>query len=239
MVDSGLKIKQFRYSADNLSYLIYGENDSIAIDGGAVDDILKFVSEHGLSLKYVTNTHSHHDHLIGTKELVRKSGAEFIENATKKKQKIIKLDRNEIEVIHTPGHTPDSIVFSFGNILITGDTIFNGTIGNCFPGDLKGFYNSIKYLTNYPGDTIIYAGHDYVEDAMRKSGILEPENSNISPYLEKYDPEHVFSTLNDEFKVNRYLRFNKTPMIEILKDRGLPIGSEYDRWESIMSIEIV
>ena len=37
-----MKIKQFRYGADNLSYLIYGENNAVAIDGGAVADIVDF-----------------------------------------------------------------------------------------------------------------------------------------------------------------------------------------------------
>ncbi len=53
---------------------------------------------------------------------------------------------------------------------------------------------------------MIYAGHDYVEASMQFARRLEPENPDIGPYLAKYDPRHVFSTLADEKKVNPYLQ---------------------------------
>jgi hydroxyacylglutathione hydrolase len=39
-----MKVKQFRYSADNLGYLVYGKKEAMAIDGGAVDEMLAFKS---------------------------------------------------------------------------------------------------------------------------------------------------------------------------------------------------
>ena len=62
-----MKIKQFRYSSDNLAYLVYGDKSAMAIDGGAAEEILSFVETNNLTLKYVTNTHSHMDHTPGTK----------------------------------------------------------------------------------------------------------------------------------------------------------------------------
>ncbi len=46
----------------------------------------------------------------------------------------IVIDDFEIEVLDTPGHTDDSLSFSVDGCLITGDTLFNGTVGNCFSG---------------------------------------------------------------------------------------------------------
>ena len=55
-----MKIKQFRYSSDNnLAYLVYGDKTAMAIDGGAAEEILSFIETNDLTLKYVTNTHSH------------------------------------------------------------------------------------------------------------------------------------------------------------------------------------
>ena len=122
-------------------------------------------------------------------------------------------------------------------MLITGDTLFNGTVGNCFSGDLKRFYDSIKLLMGFPGETIIYAGHDYVQESMAFAKNLEPDNRDIDLFLKKYDPEHVYSTIDEELKINPYLRFNESKIITLLKSKGLPVATEYERWESLMSIE--
>ena len=70
-------IRQFRYSSDNLSYLVYGDQSAIAIDGGAVEPIRAFIKANSLQLKYVTNTHKHPDHTAGTGDLVKLTGAEY------------------------------------------------------------------------------------------------------------------------------------------------------------------
>ncbi len=71
-------IRQFRYSSDNLGYLVYGDKSALAIDGGAVRPILDFVEGRGLQLKYVANTHKHPDHTVGTGDLVKLSGAGYL-----------------------------------------------------------------------------------------------------------------------------------------------------------------
>jgi len=127
-----MNIKQFRYS------------------GGAVEQIQAFIKDRGLSLKYVTNTHSHADHTTGTSELVKKMNAKYKDHKTIAKIGKILLEDQEIKVLHTPGHTSDSVSFYTGSCLIAGDTLFNGTVGNCFSGDLDRFLKSIKLLLYYP-----------------------------------------------------------------------------------------
>jgi len=231
-----MKIKQFNYSSDNLGYLIYGEKTAIAIDGGAVDEMVSFLDSHNLALAFATHTHNHPDHTSGTKRLVEKTGSRLVEHGLLMAEKTIDLEGGRVEVIHTPGHTEDSVVFHAENFLVTGDTLFNGTIGNCFSGDLKRFYHSIKTLLSFPGETLIYAGHDYVDYSMAFAAIIEPDNPGIDRYLKKYDAHLVRSTLNDELMANPYLRFNDEQMISVLKKRGDLHSTEYQRWESIMSI---
>jgi len=232
-----IRIKQFRYRTDNLGYLVYGEHQAMAVDGGAVLEMLAFAQAAGLRLKYVTHTHSHADHTVGTKRLLEASDAEFIEFAELRNQASIQLEAEPVAVYPTPGHTLDSVVFHAGGFLLTGDTLFNGTVGNCFSGDLPAFYRSIRFLLSLPDETLVYAGHDYVRDAMAVAKRIEPGNDAIDPFLKRYTPAHVRSTLAQERRVNPYLRFNEPAIVNFLKKRGLPVGTESERWESIMAID--
>jgi len=229
-------VKQFRYASDNFSYLLHGNQSAIAIDAGAVEAILSYVESSSLDLTYVTNTHMHPDHTPGNRDILYRTNAEFLDNRTLRLKNSVILDEEEIQVYHTPGHTEDSLTFHADGKLITGDTLFNGTVGNCFTGDLEAFHKSIRLIFNFPRETVVYAGHDYVKYAMQFAKNLEPDNKEIDIFLSKYDPYHVFSTLDDELKINPYVRFNDEGIISILKKKGLPVESEYLRWKSLMEV---
>lgn len=231
-----LKVKQFRYGADNLGYLVFGVDAAMAVDGGAADAILAYVDQHRLSLHYVANTHTHHDHTCGNAALLAGSEARLLTGEELQGGRI-ELKGQEIRIIPTPGHTKDSLCFYTGNTLIAGDTLFNGTIGNCFSGDLEAFYHSIRKLMELPEKTVVYAGHDYVRDSMAFAKRLEPGNRAIIDFIRRYDPDHVFSTLADEKRINPYFRFNEPAIVTLLARLGLPRETEWERWQSLMSIE--
>ncbi|GAB6272715.1 MAG: hydroxyacylglutathione hydrolase [Smithella sp.] len=231
-----LNIEQFRYG-DNLAYLLYGKTEAIAIDGGAWQEILSFLKQHHLTLRYVTNTHLHYDHTPGNDSLLEKTKAEFLDCATLADNKEIFVDGEPVVVYRTPGHSRDSICFHAGNNLVTGDTLFNATVGNCFTGDLKGFFNSIKRLMALPDDTRIFAGHDYVRDSLAFAKHLEPQNKDIERFRQSCDPDFLYSTLAEERKINPYLRFNEPPILKLIQDRHLPHATEWERWQSLMAIE--
>jgi hydroxyacylglutathione hydrolase len=232
-----LSVEQFRYSDDNFSYLIYGKRQAVAIDGGAWQEILNFLKSNSLELTSVTNTHGHFDHTSGNDELRKLTKAQFLNFAELPDDKEIPIDGRGIFVYRTSGHTADSVCFHAGNALISGDTLFNGTIGNCFTGDLKSFYLSIKRLMALPDETVIYAGHDYVRDSLAFAMYLEPDNKEIEIFGNAYDAGHVYSTMADERRINPYLRFNEEPIIKLLEKKGLPCATELERWKSLMSIE--
>lgn len=231
-----MKIKQFQYNTDNLGYLVYGDTSAMAIDGGAVEEILSFASSRHLTLKYVTNTHSHPDHTTGNRPLLNHSQAKFLSINTLLQKGAIDIDGENIQVFHTPGHTVDSVCFYYDHILISGDTLFNGKVGRCFTGDHSGFLQSIKTLLALPHETVIYAGHDYVEEYMEFARNLEPNNVYIDGYIKNYDPDHVCATLADEIKVDPFLRFNDEKIMFILRKKGLPVKTELERWEALLSL---
>jgi hydroxyacylglutathione hydrolase len=231
-----LNIEQFRYG-DNLGYLLYGKTQAIAVDGGAWQEIFSFGQKNNLTLAFVTNTHQHYDHTSGNEHLLKATKAKFLGFADLTDNKEIHVDGEKIMAYLTPGHTDDSVCFYTGQALITGDTLFNGTVGNCFSGNLKNFYLSIKSLMNLPDDTIIYAGHDYVRGSVAFARSLEPGNKDIDNFWNSYDPDHVYSTMADERRINPYLRFNEEPIVNLLKENHLPHATELERWHSLMSIE--
>jgi len=229
-------IRQFRYSTDNLGYLVYSTSEGIAIDAGGVDDILAFAEKNAIHIKYVSNTHSHHDHTSGNTAILEKTAAQFIDCRQIRSDQVIPLDKESLNVFPTPGHTDDSITFSGDDFLVTGDTLFNGTIGNCFSGDLNGFFKSLKRLISLPKQTKIYGGHDYVIESMKMAKIIEKDNPDIEAYIKSYNSGLIVSTLQDELNVNPYIRFNAPGMVSNLQGRKMKTDTEYARFKSIMDI---
>jgi hydroxyacylglutathione hydrolase len=232
-----LHVEQFRYGRDNLGYLVYGRSEAMAIDGGAWQEILEFAGRHSLKLLYVTHTHRHHDHIEGSDQLLEKSGARLLGFQELQDGSVISLDGEPVRVYRTPGHSIDSVCFHAGRYLLSGDTLFTGTIGNCFSGNLLAFYESVRRLMALPEDTVVFPGHDYTELAVAFARYLEPGNRDLDAYMGNYEPDCVRSLLRDEMKVNPYMRFNDPKIIAILEKRGLPVESEWERWQSLMAIE--
>jgi hydroxyacylglutathione hydrolase len=173
---------------------------------------------------------------MGTNALLKKTGAEYLDNRTIRESAAIHLENKEIRVIHTPGHTRDSVTFYTGDALITGDTLFVGTVGNCFSGDMKGYFESLKRLLAFPPGTFIYPGHDYVEYAMSAAKEIDGSNSHIDNFWEAYDPGLIRSTIALELKINPFVRFNDDSLTPLLMEKNLPVRTEFERWTSLMTM---
>lgn len=166
--------------------------EAAIIDPGAeFSRIDKKISELGLTPKIIILTHAHGDHIGAVKDFVDKYGtkvyihkddaAALIDGARNlsktlagksvsikpdvelKDGDVIKLGDLNFEIIHTPGHTKGGICIKVGNIMMTGDTLFNKSIGRTdFPG---GSFDEIiksiqEKIFKYDDDTIIYPGHN-------------------------------------------------------------------------------
>jgi len=232
-----MEIAQFKYGADNLGYLVYGKSTGVAIDGGDPEGILAFAEKKGIEISVVTNTHSHGDHTPGNAGLLEKTGARFLDcRSFVQGQKVELGGGQSLEVLLTPGHTMDSICFKGEGFIVTGDTLFNGTVGNCFSGDLTAFFHSLKQLLALPGETRVYAGHNYVMESLKYARIIDPENPDLPMYESAYTSILIVSCIADELKVNPYLRFNAPAMIQRLEEKKLPMETEFQRFSAIMEI---
>ncbi len=148
--------------------------EAIIIDPGAEENkIRKALDKHKLRPAFIINTHGHFDHIGCDDEfgvpvyahpddaIPLKSPLRLLED-----NKNISLDEIELQVIHTPGHTPGGICLLMkapcDNILFSGDTLFRGSIGRTdfAQGDEDTLIRSIKErLLALADDTVIYPGH--------------------------------------------------------------------------------
>ena len=114
----------------NIAYLIGDEKSrqAVVVDpSGAITDIINFLQKENLKLIYIINTHSHSDHTAGNNELASQTGAKIMLHEAAniggdiklKDGEIVKVDGINIRVIHTPGHTPDSICLIFDGKILT------------------------------------------------------------------------------------------------------------------------
>ncbi|MEM5832504.1 MAG: hydroxyacylglutathione hydrolase family protein [Candidatus Aenigmatarchaeota archaeon] len=157
----------------NLTYLIFNEKtrEAIVIDPTEAKKVLEIIEKHGLKLKFIINTHSHFDHIAGNEELKKKTGAKIVAHENSlinsdlkvKDNDVLKIGNLKIKVIHTPGHTNDSICLLIDKKLFTGDTIFVKSYGRTdLPtGNFNELINSVEKLKKLDDDIKIYPGHDY------------------------------------------------------------------------------
>ena len=100
---------------------------------------LKVANKLGLKITYVFDTHIHADHLSGARVLSEETGAPvFLHESAKvnfsfqpvKDDDRFRLGNRRLKIIHTPGHTPESISLLFdGRLVLTGDCLFVGDVG--------------------------------------------------------------------------------------------------------------
>lgn len=171
-------IKQFKTGIlKNFATLIActSTKEATLIDApGATDLILEFIKENNLSLKYIINTHSHHDHIADNQLIKEKTGAlilmHSLDNITYGKADIevseddtVNVGEIEFKVIHTPGHTPGGICLYTKGYLFTGDSLFVGDSGRTdLPGGSRTDLGaSLRKIMKLPNDTIVYPGHNY------------------------------------------------------------------------------
>jgi len=168
-------VEQFATGGDrNFGYLAADEatRKAAVIDPSfSPQRIVDFARENGYEIAYIFITHDHYDHANGNAEIERLTGkrplfyrdAEPITGKTVVDGARFPLGELEVTVLHTPGHTEDSICLAVGDAVFTGDTLFVGKVGGTDLGDgARAEYASLhETLLALPDATRVFPGHDY------------------------------------------------------------------------------
>lgn len=167
--------RQIKHEGDNFSYVIADEKTK---EAAVVDpsfnsaEIISLLNSQGFRAKYVIDTHYHFDHTSGNQDIKAAFGAKIVAHKLSRIAKdivvvdedIVKVGEIRIKIIHTPGHSPDSICLLFDNKLLTGDTLFVGECGRTdLPdGNARDMYHSLfDRLMELDDNIEVYPGHDY------------------------------------------------------------------------------
>lgn len=167
----------FESTSSTYTYLLA---DAISREAVLIDPVLqtverdlKLLSELGLKLKYVIDTHIHADHVTAAGEIRTRLGIQTV-GAEKAKVDCVDVKIKEGEFVHfgsfqmkaieTPGHTDSSLSFYIEGMVFTGDALL---IRSCGRTDFQGgssdqLYESVtEKLFKLPGETVVYPAHDY------------------------------------------------------------------------------
>lgn len=159
------------------SYFIACEHACMAIvidpEETQVERYLGLAAQEGVRIHYVLDTHTHADHFSGTIEIARALGvpvimhrdspAPYVDMRVDDGEKIV-LGKLSLNILHTPGHTSDSICVHLDDRVFTGDTLLIGGCGRAdLPtGDPNQLFDSLfnKLLLLDPA-TKVYPAHIY------------------------------------------------------------------------------
>lgn len=206
-----------------------GLGQAVAVDvvEGDEDWFLQEAESASVRIRYVIDTHLHADHVSGGRRLAEKSGATYClhENALNavrypfrplKDGEVLETGNVRTRILHTPGHTPDSLCLLVTDLrrgdapwfVLTGDTVFVGSIGR---PDLGGkpevlageIFDSLRAkILNLPDDLEIYPGH--TSGSVCAAGISGKPSSTIgfekrfNPFFAIQDRSRFISALTSD-----------------------------------------
>lgn len=159
---------------DNFAYLLYCPQTR---KGAAVDPsmhperLLAEATKQNIELIWLLNTHGHQDHIKGNDLILQQTSARHAAhhadvadaNVALTEGLRLNVGNAAITVMHTPGHSPGSVVFVTEDAIISGDTLFVSRCGRAdLPGsDVSQLYASLQRLKSLPPATRVFPGHDY------------------------------------------------------------------------------
>ncbi len=178
------------------TYVIHDKQSQEAIIVDPVMDFVDFYMRHldvrRLVLTHVIDTHTHADHISGSTALRYQTGCEYIMHRSSKVSGVTwRLDEGmhrlgdiPLGVMHTPGHTKDSLCLVFSDRIFVGDLLFldAGGAGRLdLPGSNAGeHWDSLQRILGLPEHLIVYPAHDYRNCVPSSIGLQKTRNAFLA-----------------------------------------------------------
>lgn len=215
-------------------------------DPGDEPPVTRALQEHGLELAGIIITHHHWDHTDGIAPLLQRFPVPVYGPFSDRIPAIthrladgetLPLPDFHLEVIATPGHTLDHIVYLHRDgreqsHLFSADNIFAAGCGKRFEGSTEVYYRSLQKLAALPPRTIIYASHEYTRDNIRFALAVEPDNAALRAREEEVrnlrarGQATLPTRLDIELATNPFLRCRQPAVWRAAEERaGHPLAS--------------
>jgi glyoxylase-like metal-dependent hydrolase (beta-lactamase superfamily II) len=196
-------------------YILQSESTALVIDpGDEPERILRFLDDIAVKPRYIIATHTHFDHVLGVNAirnklhipfLIHRDDLSMLESMQSRVHQFMgfsvppppRVDRfltegesitfghDTVKVLHSPGHSPGSISLAGKGYVLTGDALFNQSIGRTdLPGgDLDTLVHSItERLFSLDDDTIVYPGHG-PETSIGDEKLANPFVGRVSKHI--------------------------------------------------------
>lgn len=222
---------------ENFIYLIHDHKSNTAaiVDPAwEVEEVLKFADSKDIQITDILLTHSHHDHINGLQQTLEHSDANI--HLSKPEAKFwganlskpvlhhggdqINLGDSQINILHTPGHTPGSACYSVGNDLIAGDTLFVFGCGRCdlAGGDPEEMFQTLKKMKNtLPATTVLHPGHNYAPQSPTSTMETQCQGNPFLHFDESADFVKYRMHVHDKIRHTPYFAVSKEAALNAIK----------------------
>lgn len=222
---------------ENFVYLIHdhASNTAAIVDPAwEVNKILDFADSKDIKITDILLTHSHHDHINGLQQTLEHSDAkihllkpeaEFWGEHLSKPMlhhgaDQIQIGESQINILHTPGHTPGSACYQVGNDLIAGDTLFVFGCGRCdlAGGDPEQMFQTLKKMkSKLPADTILHPGHNYAPQSPTSTMEMQCQGNPFLHFDQAEDFVEYRMHVHDKIRDTPYHAVSREEAYESLK----------------------
>lgn len=178
---------------DNYIWMIVHpkRKQAIIVDPGEAAPVMTELTRQHLSLAAIFITHHHWDHTNGIAELLNFQSVPvygpsqdlvpLCDHPLQEGDKITIDDlESDFRIMAIPGHTLGHIAFVGVDYVFCGDTLFTAGCGRLFEGSAEQMHDSLTRLSQLPGDTAVYCGHEYTQANLGFAALVEPNNANIT-----------------------------------------------------------
>ncbi len=234
-------VHQFPCLSDNYGVLVHDTSTgaTAAIDAPDAGAVLAALDAQGWRLTDVLVTHHHADHTGGIAGLKERFPEVRVVAPAREAARIVGVDVGveedaivvvgnlQAKVIATPGHTAGHIVYWFEeeDLLFAGDTLFALGCGRVLETPMATMWDSLVKLSQLPGETQVYCGHEYTLANAKFALTVDPDNDLLVSRAQDFEKARaegrptIPTTIALETATNPFLRADRP---EIAERVGLP-----------------
>ena len=243
-----MEIKRIPVLSDNYVFVLSDSEQKKAavIDPAVASPIIDYLAATDCQLVAIFNTHHHHDHVGGNKQLVQHYPDTCVYGGAEDKGRIphqqvflkqgdtVQFADRTGHVFFVPGHTRAHIAYYFPPTkadetgeLFCGDTIFAGGCGRLFEGTPAQMVDSIGKLRQLPNNTRVWCAHEYTLNNLKFAVTVDKDNTVLQERYQavkqarKNHIPTVPSLLGEEKQTNPFLRWD-TPAIQATAKMSQP-----------------